>query len=69
MLINGEIDNEPSREEEKEEADVKVDVLEGDFLMIIYEVCGKQDTSFLSKPKEKIFSILDVSFKGKYVHS
>jgi len=34
ILLNGQIDSEPSIEEEKEEIHVELDALEGDLLMI-----------------------------------
>ncbi|XP_068504248.1 uncharacterized protein [Phaseolus vulgaris] len=54
MLSNGQIDNEPSSEEEKEDVEVELDALEGDLLMI-RRLLGSKMQAMDQTQRENIF--------------
>ncbi|XP_068476336.1 uncharacterized protein [Phaseolus vulgaris] len=54
MLSNGQIDSEPSSEEEKEEVEVELDALEGDLLMI-QRLMGSKMQALDQTQRENIF--------------
>jgi len=60
-------DNEPSNEEEKKEAKVNLDTLQGD-LLINRRLMGSHIQASNQIRRENIF-ILDILFKEKYVDS